>query len=137
VKIPTLKSVAEKDTAAPNFKRRRIYLIQSVHMKKCVSRSKTFFFCLKGWSPLKKCLIGGNVEELKAYRLIPLKPPFSLACLQYHLSMTKSVSMRIPTGWSMSSAALICCKHIARKVTTARRLAPWNHKKNFSSLFKH
>jgi hypothetical protein len=50
-------------------------MIQSEHMKSCLTAQKRFLL-FKGPGSLKKILfIGGNVDELKAYRLIPLTPP--------------------------------------------------------------
>jgi hypothetical protein len=110
-------------------------MIQSLHMKKCVSRSKTFLL-FKGPQSFKKNFNRRKCRGIKGLSIDTThNPPPPPTILQYLLRKTKSVTVRIPTGWSMSSAALICCKHIARKVTTARRLAPWKHKK-ISSLFQ-
>ncbi len=50
-------------------------MIRSEHMKSCLT-AQICFMLFKGPGPFKKFfLIGGNVDELKAYRLIPLTPP--------------------------------------------------------------
>jgi hypothetical protein len=50
-------------------------MIQSEHMKSCLTAQKRFLQ-FKGPGSFKNVFkIGGNVEELKAYRLIPLTPP--------------------------------------------------------------
>jgi hypothetical protein len=50
-------------------------MIQSEHMKSCSTAQKRFLL-FKGPGSFKKMFkIGGNVDELKAYRLIPLTPP--------------------------------------------------------------
>ncbi len=50
-------------------------MIRSEHMKSCLT-AQIRFMLFKGPGPFKKkFLIGGNVDELKAYRLIPLTPP--------------------------------------------------------------
>ncbi len=47
-------------------------MIRSEHMKSCLA-AQTRFMLFKGPQPFKKnFLIGRNVDELKAYRLIPL-----------------------------------------------------------------
>ncbi len=49
-------------------------MIQSEHMKSCLTAQKRFLQ-FKGPGSFKKIFkIGGNVEELKASRLIPLTP---------------------------------------------------------------
>jgi hypothetical protein len=50
-------------------------MIRSEHMKSCLTAQIRFMF-FKGPGSIKKFfLIGGNVDELKGYRLIPLTPP--------------------------------------------------------------
>jgi hypothetical protein len=50
-------------------------MIRSVHMNSCLA-AQIRFMLFKGPGSLKKFFkIGGNVDELKAYRLIPLTPP--------------------------------------------------------------
>jgi len=50
-------------------------MIRSEHMKSCLTAQMCFMH-FKGPGPFKKNFkIGGNVDELKAYRLIPLTPP--------------------------------------------------------------
>ncbi len=55
-------------------------MIRSEHMKSCLV-AQTRFMLFKGLGSFKKFFkIGGNVDELKAYRLIPCThspPPFS------------------------------------------------------------
>jgi hypothetical protein len=49
-------------------------MIRSEHMKSC-SAAQIPFMLFKGLGSFKKKFkIGGNVDELKAYRLIPLTP---------------------------------------------------------------
>ncbi len=51
------------------------HMIQSVHMKSCLTAQKRFLM-FKGPGSFKKIFkIGENVDELKAYRLIPLTHP--------------------------------------------------------------
>ncbi len=50
-------------------------MIQSEHMKSCLT-AQIRFMLFKGPGSFKKIFkIGGNVDELKTYRLIPLTPP--------------------------------------------------------------
>ncbi len=50
-------------------------MIWSEHMKSCLT-AKIHFMLFKGPGSFKKFFkIGGNVDELKGYRLIPLTPP--------------------------------------------------------------
>ncbi len=50
-------------------------MIRSEHMKSCLP-AQIRFMLFKGPGSFKtKFLIGGNVDELKTYRLIPLTPP--------------------------------------------------------------
>jgi hypothetical protein len=50
-------------------------MIRSVHMNSCLA-AQLRFMLFKGPGSIKKNFkIGGNVDELKAYRLIPLTPP--------------------------------------------------------------
>ncbi len=50
-------------------------MIRSVHTNICLA-AQIRFMLFKGPGSLKKKFkIGGNVDELKAYRLIPLTPP--------------------------------------------------------------
>jgi hypothetical protein len=50
-------------------------MIRSVHMNSCLA-AQIRFMLFKGPGSFKKNFkIGGNVDELKAYRLIPLTPP--------------------------------------------------------------
>ncbi len=50
-------------------------MIQSEHMNSCLAAQKLFLL-FKGPGSFKKIfLIGGNVEEKQAYRLIPRTPP--------------------------------------------------------------
>ena len=50
-------------------------MIRSEHMKSCLA-ALIRFMLFKGPGFFKKKIsIGGNVDELKAYRLIPLTPP--------------------------------------------------------------
>jgi hypothetical protein len=49
-------------------------MIRSEHMKSCLA-AQIRFMLFKGLGSFKKNFkIGGNVDELKAYRLIPLTP---------------------------------------------------------------
>ncbi len=51
------------------------HMIWSEHMKSCLAAQKRFLL-YKGPGSFKTVFkIGGNVEYLKAYRLIPLTPP--------------------------------------------------------------
>jgi hypothetical protein len=50
-------------------------MIRSEHMKSCLAALIRFMLFKGPGSFKKKFLIGGNVDELKAYRLIPLTPP--------------------------------------------------------------
>jgi hypothetical protein len=71
---PAIESIAGEYTTVSNFRRRR-HMIQSEHMKSCLPAQKRFLM-FKGPGSFKKIFkIGGNVDELKAYRLIPLTPP--------------------------------------------------------------
>ncbi len=59
-----------------NFLTRGGHMIQSEHMKSCLIAQKRFFL-FKGLGSFTKIFkIGGNVDELKGYRLIPLTSPF-------------------------------------------------------------
>jgi hypothetical protein len=50
-------------------------MIRSVHMNSCLA-AKIRFMLFKGPGSFKKIFkIGGNVDELKAYRLLPLTLP--------------------------------------------------------------
>jgi hypothetical protein len=50
-------------------------MIRSEHMKSCLT-AQIRFMLFKGPGPFKKIFkFDGNVDELKAYRLIPLTPP--------------------------------------------------------------
>jgi hypothetical protein len=50
-------------------------MIRSEHMKSCLT-AQIRFMLFKGPGSFKKNFkIGGNVDELKGYRLIPLTPP--------------------------------------------------------------
>jgi hypothetical protein len=50
-------------------------MIRSEHMKSCLT-AQIRYMLFEGPGPFKKKFeIGGNVDELKAYRLIPLTPP--------------------------------------------------------------
>jgi len=50
-------------------------MIRSVHMNSCLA-AQIRFMLFKGPGPFKKIFkIGGNVDELKAYRLIQLTHP--------------------------------------------------------------
>jgi hypothetical protein len=50
-------------------------MIRSVHMKSCLA-AQIRFMLFKGPGSFKTNFkIGGNVDKLKAYRLIPLTPP--------------------------------------------------------------
>jgi hypothetical protein len=65
-------------------------MIRSEHMKSCLA-AQIRFMLLKGPGSFKKFFkIGGNVDKLKAYRLIPLTPP-----LLFHLTLPLS------TGFSL------------------------------------
>ena len=51
------------------------HMIRSEHMISCLTAQMRFLL-FKGPGSFKKNVkIGGNVDELKAYRLIPLTPP--------------------------------------------------------------
>jgi hypothetical protein len=50
-------------------------MIRSEHMKSCLAAQIRFMLFKGPGSFKKKFKIGGNVEKLKAYRLIPLTPP--------------------------------------------------------------
>ena len=50
-------------------------MIRSEHMRSCLA-AQIRFMLFKGPGSFKNCFkIGGNVDELKAHRLIPLTPP--------------------------------------------------------------
>jgi hypothetical protein len=49
-------------------------MIRSEHMKSCLAAQRRFMFFKELGSFKKNFKIGGNVDELKAYRLIPLTP---------------------------------------------------------------
>jgi hypothetical protein len=50
-------------------------MIRSEHIKSCLA-AQIRFMLFKGPGSFKKIFkIGGNVDELKTYRLIPLTPP--------------------------------------------------------------
>ena len=67
-------------------------MIRSEHMKSCLT-AQIRFMLFKGPGSFKTNFkIGGNVDELKAYRLIPLTPP-----LLFHFTLplnwfTKTIS---------------------------------------------
>jgi hypothetical protein len=51
------------------------HMIRSEHMKSCLT-AQIWFMLFKGPGSFKiNFKIGGNVDELKTYRLIPLTPP--------------------------------------------------------------
>ncbi len=50
-------------------------MIRSEHMKSCLDAQIRFMLFKGPGSFKKKFKIGGNLEYLKAYRLIPLTPP--------------------------------------------------------------
>ncbi len=50
-------------------------MIRSEHMRSCLAAQIRFMLFKGPGSFKKKFKIGGNVDELKAYRLIPLTPP--------------------------------------------------------------
>jgi hypothetical protein len=50
-------------------------MIRSVHMNSFLAAQIRFMLFKGAGSFYKYCKIGGNVDELKAYRLIPLIPP--------------------------------------------------------------
>jgi hypothetical protein len=63
-------------------------MIRSEHMKSCLA-AQIRFMLFKGRGSFKKIFkIGGNVEELKAYRLIPLTPP-----LLFHFTLPLTLSL--------------------------------------------
>jgi hypothetical protein len=49
-------------------------MIRSEHMKSCLSAQKRFLLFKEPGFFKKKFYIGGNVEDLQAYRLIPRTP---------------------------------------------------------------
>jgi hypothetical protein len=49
---------------------------QSVHIEGCKAAQKRFLNFEESGSFKKMSKIGGNVAEFKAYRLVPLMPPF-------------------------------------------------------------
>ncbi len=50
-------------------------MIRSEHMKSCLT-AQIRFMLFKGPGSFRKIIkIGGNVDEVKGYRLIPLTPP--------------------------------------------------------------
>jgi hypothetical protein len=58
-------------------------MIRSEHMKSCLTAQKRFML-FKGPGSFKTNFkIGGNVDELKAYRLITPHPPPSFFILHY------------------------------------------------------
>jgi hypothetical protein len=62
-------------------------MIRSVHINSCLA-AQIRFMLFKGPGSFKKIFkIGGNVDELKAYRLIPLTPP-----LLFHFTLPLTVS---------------------------------------------
>jgi hypothetical protein len=66
-------------------------MIQSEHIKSCLTAQKRFLL-FKGPGSFKKNFkIGGNVHELKAYRLIPLTPP-----LLFHFTLPLSYRIKLP-----------------------------------------
>jgi hypothetical protein len=50
-------------------------MIRSEHMKSCLAAQIRFMLFKRPGSFKKNFLIGGNVDKLKAYRLIPLTHP--------------------------------------------------------------
>jgi hypothetical protein len=73
-------------------------MIRSEHMKSCLT-AQIRFILLKGPGSFKKNVkIGGNVDELKGYRFIPLTPPlffhFTLP-LMYRKGFEQKVQKRM------------------------------------------
>ncbi len=74
-------------------------MIQSEHMKSCLTAQKRFLQ-FKGPGSFKKIFkIGGNVKELKAYRLIPLTPPppFSFY-ITFNIGCNKKTTVKVYLG---------------------------------------
>jgi len=70
------------------------HMIRSEHMKRCLT-AQIRFMLFKGPGSFKKNFkIGGNVDELKGYRLIPLTPPlffhFTLPLMFKFVNLFKS-----------------------------------------------
>jgi hypothetical protein len=72
-------------------------MIRSEHMKSCLTAQMCFMH-FKGQGTFKKNFkIGGNVDELKAYRLIPLTPP-----LFFHFTLPlRNLSKDLPTSHTL------------------------------------
>jgi hypothetical protein len=64
-------------------------MIRSEHMKSCLTAQLRFMLFKGPGSFKKKFLIGGNVDELKGYRLIPLTPP-----LFFHFTLPLKIVKR-------------------------------------------
>jgi hypothetical protein len=68
-------------------------MIRSEHMKSCLTAQIRFMLFKGPGSFKKKFKIGGNVDELKGYRLIPLTPPlffhFTLPLNKYRNTVRK------------------------------------------------
>jgi hypothetical protein len=65
-------------------------MIRSEHMKSCLA-AQICFMLFKGPGSFKKNFkIGGNVDELKAHRLIPLTSP-----LFFHFTLPLNTSFRL------------------------------------------
>ena len=78
---PAIESIAGKYTTVWNFDAGG-HMIRSEHMKSCLP-AQIRFMLFKGPGSFKKNFkIGGNLEYLKAYRLIPLTPP-----LHFHFTL--------------------------------------------------
>jgi hypothetical protein len=74
-------------------------MIRSVHINSCLAAKKRFLL-FKGPGSFKIFFkIGGNVEHLKAYRLIPLIPPllfrFTVALIFMPNYLRKSTNFKI------------------------------------------
>ena len=66
------------------------HMIRSEHTKSCLA-AQIGFMLIKGPGSFKKNIkIGGNVDKLKAYRLIPLTPP-----LFFHFTLPLSMTKKI------------------------------------------
>ncbi len=71
------------------------HMIQSEHIKSCLNAQKRFLL-FKEPGFLKKNLIVRNVDELKAYRLIPLTPhpPFSFYTTFYGMGSSPIITFK-------------------------------------------
>jgi hypothetical protein len=88
-------------------------MIRSEHMKSCLT-AQIRFMLFKGPGSFKKNFkIGGNVDELKACRLIPLIPP-----LFFHFTLPLRVTLHGRKGCLLPVVA-----RVVSVITTPRNYA--------------